>query len=146
MAISGMHITLLAVVAAWISLRLLRLVPGLGLVVPLHKPALLMGLAVALAYSLVAGFSVPTQRTLVMLAEIVLAHWWKRRLPALQILGAAMLIVLLWWPLSVHAVGFWLSFGAVALLILVGQSQSHLSAWQQGVRLQFGLSLLILAG
>lgn len=144
MAISGMHITLLAVVAAWISLRLLRLVPGLGLVVPLHKPALLMGLAVALAYSLVAGFSVPTQRTLVMLAVIVLAHWWQRRLPTLQILGAAMLIVLLWWPLSVHAVGFWLSFGAVALLMLVGQSQSHLSVWQQGVRLQFGLSLLLL--
>lgn len=144
MAISGMHITLLAVVAAWIALRVLRLVPGLGLLVPLHKPALLTGLGVALAYSLVAGFSVPTQRTLVMLAVIGLAHWWQRRLPALQVLGVAMLVVLLWWPLSVHAAGFWLSFGAVALLMLIGQTQSHVPVWQQGVRLQFGLSLLLL--
>lgn len=144
MAISGMHVTLLAVVAAWLALHLLRRVPGLGLVVPLHKPALLVGLGVAVAYSLVAGFSVPTQRTLVMLAVVGLAHWWQRRLPALQVLGVAMLVVLLWWPLSVHAAGLWLSFGAVALLMLVGQTQAHVPVWQQGVRLQFGLSLLLL--
>lgn len=144
MAISGMHVTLLAVVAAWLALRLLQRVPRLGLLVPLHKLALLTGLGVALAYSLVAGFSVPTQRTLVMLAVIGLAHWWQRRLPALQVLGAAMLVVLAWWPLSVHAAGFWLSFGAVALLMLIGQTQAHLPVWQQGVRLQFGLSVLLL--
>ncbi len=144
MAISGMHITLLAVVAAWLSWRVLRLVPGLGLLVPLHKPALLMGLGVALAYSLVAGFSVPTQRTLVMLAVVGLAQWWQRRLPALHVLGLAMFAVLLWWPLAAHAAGFWLSFGAVALLMLVGQTQAHLPAWHQGVRLQLSLSLLLL--
>lgn len=144
MAISGMHITLLAVVAAWLSLQALRLIPGLGLLVPLHKPALLIGLGVALAYSLVAGFSVPTQRTLVMLAVVGIAQWWQRRLPVLQVLGLAMLAVLLWWPLSAHAAGFWLSFGAVALLMLVGQTQEHLPVWHQGVRLQLLLSLLLL--
>lgn len=144
MAISGMHITLIAVAAAWLSLRLLQRVPGLGLRVPLHKPALLAGLSVAFGYSLVAGFSVPTQRTLVMLVVIALASWGQRRLPALQVLGLAMIAVLLWWPLAVHAVGFWLSFGAVALLMLVGQSQAHLPAWQQAVRMQFLLSVLLL--
>lgn len=144
MAISGMHITLIAVVAAWLSLRLLRRVPGLGLRVPLHKLALLTGLSVAFAYSLVAGFSVPTQRTLVMLVVIAVASWGQRRLPALQVLGLAMVTVLLWWPLAVHAVGFWLSFGAVALLMLIGQSQAHLPTWQQAVRMQFLLSVLLL--
>jgi competence protein ComEC len=144
MAISGMHITLLAVVAAWLALRVLRWVPGLGLLVPLHKLALLTGLGVALGYSLIAGFSIPTQRTLVMLAVVGVAHWWQRRLPALQVLGVAMLAVLLWWPLSVHAAGFWLSFGAVALLMLIGQSQSHLPAWKQGLWMQLGLSVLLL--
>ncbi|MFP5430390.1 MAG: DNA internalization-related competence protein ComEC/Rec2 [Gammaproteobacteria bacterium] len=144
MAISGMHITLIAIVAAWVCLRLLRLVPGLGLLVPLHQPALLAGLLVAFGYSLVAGWSVPTQRTLVMLLVIAAAHWGQRRLPALQVLGLAMLLVLLWWPLAVHAVGFWLSFGAVALLMLIGRSQAHLPAWQQALRLQFLLSVLLL--
>jgi len=144
MAISGMHITMLAVVAAWLAWQLLRRVPRLGLRVPLHKPALLIGLLVALGYSLVAGFSVPTQRTLVMLAVVGLAQGAERRLPALQILGLAMLAVLLWWPLAVHAVGFWLSFGAVAILMLVGQTQAHLPAWHQGVRLQLALSVLLL--
>ncbi len=144
MAISGMHITLIAIVAAWLCLRVLRLVPGLGLRVPLHQPALLVGLLVAFGYSLVAGWSVPTQRTLVMLLVIAAAHWGQRRLPALQILGLAMLLVLLWWPLAVHAVGFWLSFGAVALLMLIGQSQAHLPAWQQALRMQFLLSVLLL--
>lgn len=144
MAISGMHITLIAVVAAWLSLHLLRRVPGLGLIIPLHKPALLAGLAVATAYGLVAGFSVPTQRTLVMLAVVGVAYWWQWRLPALQVLGLAMLVVLLWWPLAVHAVGFWLSFGAVALLMLIGQSQAHLPVWHQAVRMQLLLSVLLL--
>lgn len=144
MAISGMHITLLAIVAAWLAWQLLRRVPWLGLRVPLHKPALLIGLLVALAYSLVAGFSVPTQRTLVMLAVVGFSQGAERRLPALQVLGLAMLAVLLGWPLSVHAVGFWLSFGAVAILMLAGQTQAHLPAWRQGVHMQLALSLLLL--
>lgn len=144
MAISGMHITLIAIVAGWLSLQLLRMVPGLGLLVPLHKPALLVGLLVALGYSLVAGFSIPTQRTLVMLAVIGMVSWFQWRLPALHVLGLAMLMVLLGWPLAVHAVGFWLSFGAVALLMLVGQSQAHLSQWHQAVRMQLALSVLLL--
>ncbi len=144
MAISGMHITLLAVVAAWLALRMLRWVPGLGLLMPLHKPALLTGLGVALAYGLVAGFSVPTQRTLVMLAVVGVAYWWQRRLPVLQVVGIAMLVVLLWWPLSVHAAGFWLSFGAVALLTLIGQTRRHEPVWLQGVKLQLALSVALL--
>ncbi|MDP2229059.1 MAG: DNA internalization-related competence protein ComEC/Rec2, partial [Moraxellaceae bacterium] len=45
---------------------------------------------------------------------------------------------------AVHAVGFWLSFGAVALLMLVGRQQQHLPAWRQGVQLQLALSALLL--
>ncbi|HEX6592032.1 MAG TPA: DNA internalization-related competence protein ComEC/Rec2, partial [Moraxellaceae bacterium] len=111
---------------------------------PLHKPAALGGLAIATAYSLVAGWSVPTQRTLVMLAVVVLAQCSERRFPPLQILLLALLVVLLYSPLAVHASGFWLSFGAVGLLMLGGGLFRHLPAWRQALAVQLLLSLLLL--
>lgn len=144
MAISGLHITLLAVVMAWLSLRLLRFFPSLALRCPLHKPALLLGFFLAFFYSLIAGFSVPTARTLIMLGVIVLAHWSERRLPSFQVLALALMAVLLWTPLAVHAAGFWLSFGAVAILLLLGSRHREQPLWQQALQMQFAMSLLLL--
>lgn len=144
MAISGLHITLLAVVTAWLVLRLLRFFPRLALRCPLHKPAFLTGFLVAGLYSLMAGFSVPTERTLIMLGVVLLAHWGERRLPSLQILALALITVLLWSPLAVHAAGFWLSFGAVAILLVLGDSRSAIPVWRQALLLQCLMSLLLL--
>lgn len=144
MAISGLHITLLAGVAAWLALAVLRRFPDLALRLPLQKPALLAGLAAATAYSAVAGFTLPTQRTLLMLAVVVLAQWRQRPLPAFRVLLLALVAVLGWQPLAVHAAGFWLSFGAVALLLLLAGAQPHQPAWRQAVAVQFGLSLLLM--
>lgn len=144
MAISGLHITMLALVSAFLMLQLLRFFPRLALHLPLHIPALLAGFMVALAYSLVAGFSVPTQRTLIMLAVVVVVVCSGRRLPPLQILLLALLAVLLWSPLAVHAAGFWLSFGAVAILLLLGQPRHERPWWQQAMWVQLAMSLLLL--
>ncbi|MDF3031512.1 MAG: rec2 [Moraxellaceae bacterium] len=144
MAISGLHVTLLGALAGWCALRLLRFFPGLALRVPLHKSALLAGLAVAVAYSLVAGFSLPTRRTLVMLAVVAVLCCRERRLPPFQILLLALIAVLLWSPLAVHAAGFWLSFGAVALLMLLGRALRDLPPWRQALQAQLLISLLLL--
>ncbi len=144
MAISGPHITLLGMLSALLVLWLLRFFPALGLHCPLHKPALLAGFLVALLYSLVAGFSVPTERTLIMLAVVLLATGSRRRLPPLVILLLALLAVLLWSPLAVHAAGFWLSFGAVAILLLAGQARRERPWWQQAIMVQLLMSLLLL--
>ncbi|MCC2637961.1 MAG: internalization-related competence protein ComEC/Rec2 [Moraxellaceae bacterium] len=144
MAISGMHVTMLAAVAAWLLLRLLRLWPRLGLRWPLQRPVMLAGLGVALAYSLLAGFSVPTERTLVMVAVVVLAHFAGRRLPPFQVLLLALVAVLSWSPLAVHAAGFWLSFGAVSVLMLFGVGEGEIPAWRQALHLQFAVTLLLL--
>jgi competence protein ComEC len=144
MAISGLHVALLGVLASWLVLHLLRCFPRLALRVPLHKIALLAGLAAAFGYSLVAGFSVPTQRTLVMLAVVAMGYCSERRLPSFQILLLALLAVLLWSPLAVHAAGFWLSFGAVALLMLLGEALRGLPPWRQAVQAQFLISILLL--
>lgn len=144
MAISGLHITMLAMMGGFLALLLLRRLPRLALHCPLHKPALLTGLLLALVYSLIAGFSVPTQRTLIMLAVVMLAACSERRLPSLQILLLALIAVLMWSPLAVHAAGFWLSFGAVAILLLLGQRQQGQPLWRQALILQLWMSLLLL--
>jgi competence protein ComEC len=144
MAISGMHITLLAVLTTWLAVRLLRRFPRLALHVPLPRPALLAGLAVAVVYSLVAGLSVPTERTLVMLALVVAARLYDVHLGIAGVLLLALLAVLLWSPLAVHGAGLWLSFGAVAVLVLAGEGLRGLPAWRQGLQLQFLMSLLLL--
>lgn len=143
MAISGLHIGMVAAVAAWLLLRLLRRWPRLALQCPLHKPALLGGFAVAFGYSLLAGFSIPTERTLFMLGMVVLAACSERRLPAMQVLLLALVAVLLWSPLAVHAAGFWLSFAAVAVLVLLASSSRGQPAWRQALQLQLALSLLL---
>jgi competence protein ComEC len=144
MAISGLHITLLAALAGLLVLHVLRRFPRLALYCPLRKPAMACGFAIAALYSLLAGFSVPTERTLIMLAVVLLACWRERHLPPLHILLAALLAVLVWSPQAVHAAGFWLSFGAVAILMLGGHRVSALPGWRQALHLQLAMSLLLL--
>lgn len=144
MAISGLHITLLAALAGLLILQVLRRFPRLALYCPLRKPAFAGGFIIAALYSLLAGFSVPTERTLIMLAVVLLAYWRERHLPPLHILLLALLAVLLWSPLAVHAAGFWLSFGAVAVLMLGGHRLSSLPRWRQALHLQLAMSLLLL--
>jgi competence protein ComEC len=117
LAISGLHVTMIAgmvwLVVAW----LWRRIPMLVLRCPAPVVGALAGWVAALAYSLLAGFSVPTQRTLFMLLALVLAVVMRRSLWARDVLGLALLLVLVWDPLSVMDVGFWLSFAAVGVLI-----------------------------
>lgn len=144
MAISGLHVMLLAATVGWLLFRLLRHFPALALRWPLQRPVLLASLGVGLAYSLLAGFSVPTVRTLLMVAVVALASLAGRRLPPFQVLLVALVLVLLASPLSVHATGFWLSFGAVSVLMLVGDGGDGAPAWRQAIRLQFAVTLLLL--
>ncbi|WP_373080436.1 DNA internalization-related competence protein ComEC/Rec2 [Zhongshania sp.] len=126
MAISGMHIGMV-LLWGW----------GLGRVtgfifqrsLPL-KPVIAMSFA--LIYAAMAGFSVPTQRALVMAAMAMLAFSLRRQVTSWQVYFTAMLVVLIIDPLAPHKVGFNLSFAAVAVLL-----------WAfQGQRQQRGLSLL----
>jgi len=119
MSISGLHITMLSGLAFaasyWLWRRSMRLTRAL----PARKAAALVGLLVALGYALLAGYGVPAQRTVYMLATIASALWFSRNVAPSQILAAALLVVLLLDPWAVLSPGFWLSFGAVALIFYV---------------------------
>ena len=76
-AISGLHVTLFALIAFFVARLLWRWLHWLlpwSRCVEREPFALLLGLAAAGAYSLLAGFSVPTQRTWLMLACVALAR------------------------------------------------------------------------
>ncbi len=114
-AISGLHVTLFA----WLAFRVARLawklIPGVRAE---REPfAGVMGLLAAGGYSLLAGFSVPTQRTWIMLATFVFARLVARRVGAGRFWSVALVIVLLLDPRAPLAAGFWLSFIAVGVLL-----------------------------
>ncbi|MDO9151313.1 MAG: DNA internalization-related competence protein ComEC/Rec2 [Methylotenera sp.] len=116
MSISGLHITMLSGLMFVLVNFVWRRIPNLSNKVPTRKAATFAGLLTALIYALVAGFSVPTQRTLYMLMVFGVALWSGRRFVIAQVLALALVIVVLIDPWSVISAGFWLSFGAVALL------------------------------
>ncbi|MGB4811525.1 MAG: DNA internalization-related competence protein ComEC/Rec2 [Methylophilaceae bacterium] len=116
MSISGLHITMLAGLAFGLVNIGWRRHLKLALMLPTRKAATVAGVTVALAYALIAGFSVPTQRTLYMLLVFAMALWSGRVVAIKQVLALALFVVVLLDPWAVNAPGFWLSFGAVAML------------------------------
>lgn len=128
-AISGLHITLVGGLAFFLG-RYLWALPG---VTVQWCPAPVMGAMAALfaasAYAALAGFVVPTQRALIMLAVAMGGILFRRRFATSQLLSAALLLVLLYDPLSVMAFGFWLSFAAVAVILYVASGAGERSSW-----------------
>lgn len=120
-SISGLHITMvaglfsLAVSALWRRSFFTRC--QLPLILPAQKVAALTGACVALLYVLLAGFGVPAQRTLYMLAVVAVALWLDRIACVSYVLCAALGVVVLLDPWAVLWPGFWLSFGAVAVIL-----------------------------
>ena len=129
MSISGLHITMVAGLAYWLTGFLWRRSAWLPLRLPAQQAAALGGLLVAFAYCVLAGFAVPAQRTLYMLATVALAMLSRRTLSARHSLSVALLVVLLLDPWAVLAAGFWLSFGAVALLFTIGSGRLASGHW-----------------
>ncbi|MBL8538887.1 MAG: DNA internalization-related competence protein ComEC/Rec2 [Betaproteobacteria bacterium] len=118
MSISGLHITMVAALVAGLA--------GFGwrrsrwaLRVPALKAAALAGLAAAFGYALLAGFGVPAQRTVLMLAVVALALLRGVETAPSTVLSVALLVVVVADPWAVTAPGFWLSFGAVAAILFV---------------------------
>lgn len=129
MSISGLHITMLGSLAFFIVYNLWRRSARLTLKLPARKAAAIAGLLVALAYALLSGFSVPAQRTVYMLTTVAIALLSSRNVAPSQLLAAALIVVLLLDPWAVMAPGFWLSFGAVALILYVTANRLGKTHW-----------------
>jgi competence protein ComEC len=129
MSISGLHITMLASFAFFVTYALWRRSARLTARWPARKVAAVAGFAVALAYALLSGFSVPAQRTVYMLTVVALALWSSRNIAISQIFSAALMVVLLLDPWAVLSPGFWLSFGAVGLIFYATAHRLKKAHW-----------------
>lgn len=137
-AISGLHIGLIAAFAylfilkAWnFTLAPLTQAPG-------HRVAVAGALATALFYALLAGFSLPTQRALVMLCACLGMKLLGRAALSWDALGLALIAVLLFDPYAPLSVSFWLSFTAVAALLYgLGHRIDPQGKWRQWGRVQY---------
>ncbi len=118
MAISGMHVGMVGALAALVAATIQRRRQRSGAQAATRDVAVVVGACTALAYALLAGWSVPTQRTAIMIASAALALGSRRCTSGTDVLALAAIVVLVIDPLAPMSVGFWLSFGAVGLLLI----------------------------
>lgn len=140
-SISGLHVTMLAGLAAmaalWCWKRMAWRGAGLAERLPAQIVAAACALMVAWLYCLVAGWGVPAQRTFFMLATVAVAAMLRLSATPSGVLTAALALVTWLDPWAPLSPGFWLSFGAVAVLMLAGSGRwrapGRAAGWRQGL-------------
>lgn len=141
LAISGLHIALVAGFALLPLAALWWCLPRLYLHWPVRIAGGVLGALFATLYAVLAGFSLPTQRALVMVLVLLGSLLMRRRVPLSLSLAVALFAVIVLDPLASLSAGFWLSFGAVALIGVLIKRQRKAAAWLLTLRVQLGLSL-----
>lgn len=116
-AISGLHLGFFAIVGFFFGNLIGRSLQSVWSKFPSVFYGCVCSVIFTLFYSLLAGFNIPTIRTLIMLMVVQLALLWRRSFFASYSLVIALVLVLLYDPLAAYDMGFWLSFVAVAMLI-----------------------------
>jgi competence protein ComEC len=116
-AISGLHVSVIATLVFFLVKRIWAFsVRACHAFAAPRVAALAAGFAAA-GYAALAGFSIPTQRALLMVAVVMGGALLQRNIRPVRVLVLALLAVLLFDPLAVLATGFWLSFAAVAVIV-----------------------------
>lgn len=142
MAIAGLHIGFMSGFAFMLAAWLWRRIPRLTLRFPAQHAGAIAALSMALTYSALAGFSIPTQRACIMLSVFLWVLLLRRKIAAWHAWSAAMLVVLLLNPLSVLTESFWLSFGAVAFIIYgVSGRLAPTGLWWKWGRIQWVIAV-----
>jgi competence protein ComEC len=116
-SISGLHVTVFAALAGALAFGVARRSVRLTTRMPARRIAVAVGFVAAAAYVLVAGVQIPAVRTLLMLAVAAAGIWVARPGTAALAWLWALALVVAWDPWAGLTPGFWLSFGAVGLLL-----------------------------
>jgi competence protein ComEC len=123
LSISGLHMVLVAGVIAGTVRYAIALVPPLALRVTARRVAAAVAIVGTGLYTLLAGASVPAERSFLMIAVALLGVMTCREPISMRLLAWAGLAVLLWRPESLLGASFQLSFAAVGALIAVYESR-----------------------
>lgn len=122
-AISGLHIAVVASFAFLPIMLIWGLFPSLNEKIPRQVAGALAGVIFATAYAMLAGFTLPTQRALLMVVIALLALLVRRHYQPSSVLAIVVIAVLLLDPLAGMTVSFWLSFLAVAMILIILKRQ-----------------------
>ncbi|WP_235199586.1 DNA internalization-related competence protein ComEC/Rec2 [Photobacterium galatheae] len=150
MAISGLHIGLVVAWGWWAGSRLRGALPEhpAGYWLPLW-----LALILALGYAWLAGFSIPTQRALLMSAVCLFLIRMEVVWRGLQVWLLVLTVCLVVDPLATYSAGLWLSFGAVLVLYLANvggvrrrkrTSDSNVVIWRDTCRVYLLLQWVLL--
>jgi len=144
LAISGLHIGLAAALGFYLGrLGVLLLSVGLKQRFAVVLPWLMAWLA-ALAYSGLSGFGVSTQRALIMLTVATVVTLSRRNIHPVLAWMIAMALVLVADPFAPLRAGFWFSFVAVAVLMMIFvPRQGQMPVWRRMLYAQLAISLVM---
>lgn len=145
MAISGLHIGLVAASVYFLCFNLIRCVPNLCLLMPAARWAAACAMCAALAYAALAGFAIPTQRALIMITVVLWDLIRQRPSRPSRVLATSLLAILLWDPLASLSAGFYLSFAAVLCIYWVIHFRRQAKNWLFSlINIQWAVSLGLL--
>lgn len=130
-SISGGHVAMFGWLAAWLIKPLWLRSGRLAWRVPSPDAARIGAVIAAWLYALLAGWGVPAQRTVLMMAVFTLLRLSGRRWPWPLVWLLAAVVVTIWDPWSCMQAGFWLSFVAVGILMSSGIEKPGGSASQR---------------
>lgn len=135
LAISGLHIGMVAGIAFFALWFGLALLPGVALHWPTRKIAAVGALAVAAGYLLLTGATIPTQRAFLMLAVVMVGVLIGRVAISMRLVAAAATVLLLLSPESLPTPSFQMSFAAVVALVAAYEAWSNWRLRKQVPRL-----------
>jgi competence protein ComEC len=147
LAISGLHITIVATIAFGLFRWLLSWMPIALRHAWTRKGAAVLTLLPITLYALIAGFSPSTQRALIMVAAFLLALLAEREADLLNTLALAAILILCVQPAALFSISFQLSFAAVLAIIYAferlerrGTSAASLADDDRAARIRRGLA------
>jgi competence protein ComEC len=145
MVISGLHVGLLALIAFVIARIVWSLSPRLCRKVPAQYIAIIFSIFTAFLYSLIAGFSLPTQRAVIMVLVVGIFWLAKKRVPISRSLVIAFMIIIFMDWQSVYSSSLWLSFSAVFFLVMIAiVLQQYKSKLVLNLSAQFYLTIFLI--
>lgn len=144
LAISGLHIGLVFGLVLFCSRLLLRVSSRSLERMPVSRSSLYLGLLAAAFYAALAGFSLPTQRALIMLSISVVALLRYQSLSISKLISVSLVLILIIDPFAILTAGFWLSFMAVCIILfgMCYRVQAKGLWWQWG-RVQYLITIAL---
>ena len=140
-AISGLHIVIVAGFAFFPVMLIWRVFPRLNEYIPLNVAGSVASVSFATMYALLAGFTLPTQRALLMVIIMFVGLILRKNYSSSLVFSVALFAVLLFDPLAAMTISFWLSFSAVAFILIIMKRQNGKLRFQV-----FKLQLLLTFG